>query len=60
MFSQTVRTGKWKAYLERGKAMELFDLDADPWEQTDLAKSVPEVVTQMEAIIDEAHEPLPD
>jgi len=60
LFSQSVRMGKWKAYLEQGKAMEIFDLDADPWEQTDLALSVPEVVTQMETIIDEAHEPLPD
>ena len=59
LFSQSVRMGKWKAYLEQGMAMEIFDLDADPWEQTDLAESFPDMVKQMKAVIDEAHEPLP-
>ncbi len=39
LFSQALRQGKWKAYLQTGKAMELFNLDADPFEKQDLAYS---------------------
>ena len=58
IFSQAVRQGKWKAYRERGKVMEVFNLDDDPFEKKDLAKSTPEIVSAMEAIMMAAHSPL--
>ena len=57
-FSQAVRRGQWKAYQERGKPLELYDLAADPFEQRDLAGDKPELVARMEAILAEAHRPL--
>lgn len=59
IFSQAVRTGNWKAYREKGKALELYDLSSDPFEKDNLAKQHPDQVAKMEAIIDEAHVPLP-
>jgi len=58
VFSQAVRMGKWKAYREKGKPMEIFNLDADPLEKMDIASRHPEIVTRMEAIIRKAHQPL--
>lgn len=60
IFSQAVRQGQWKAYRETGNPTELFDLQEDPSEQRDLAKSMPEMVQKMEAIMQQAHQPLPD
>jgi arylsulfatase A-like enzyme len=57
-FSQAVRRGRWKAYQERGKPLELYDLAADPFEQHDLAGDKPELVARMKAILAEAHRPL--
>jgi arylsulfatase A-like enzyme len=57
-FSQAVRRGQWKAYQERGKPLELYDLAADPFEQHDLAGDKPELVARMKAILAEAHRPL--
>lgn len=59
IFSQAVRIGRWKGYLRRGKAMEIFDLQEDPFEQQDLASSRPELVGELKAAMDEAHRPLP-
>jgi arylsulfatase A-like enzyme len=59
IFSQAVRRGKWKAYLEGKKAMELFNLELDPHETNNLADKMPELVSEMKAIIKEAHTPLP-
>lgn len=59
IFSQAVRVGDWKAYREKGKAMQLFDLGQDPYEQNDIAKAHPKVISRMESIIDEAHVDLP-
>lgn len=59
IFSQAVRMNKWKAYREKSKALELYNLDDDPFETTDLADSRPEMVSNMEAIMKNAHSPLP-
>jgi uncharacterized sulfatase len=57
--SQAVRAGKWKAVRKpmiHGRT-ELYDLEADLAESTDLAEQFPEVVVQMEAFMKEAHVP---
>jgi arylsulfatase A-like enzyme len=59
IFSQAVRVGDWKAYREKGKAMQLFDLSKDPYEQNNIAKGHPQVIAKMNAIIKEAHVDLP-
>jgi len=59
IFSQAVRMGNWKAYRQAGKPLELFNLAQDPFEKRDLAGSKPDLVTKMEAVIKEAHRPLP-
>ena len=57
---QAVLKGRWKAvrldWLRApGKAIQLFDLDADPGEQVDVAKDHPEIVRTMEAIMQQEH-----
>ncbi|MDB4387750.1 arylsulfatase [Akkermansiaceae bacterium] len=59
IYSQVVRKGKWKAYLQVKKPMEIFDLEADPFEKNDLAKKKPDLVKEMQGIIKAAHHPLP-
>tara|TARA_R110000850_G_scaffold209329_2_gene335362 strand:+ start:477 stop:1856 length:1380 start_codon:yes stop_codon:yes gene_type:complete len=59
IYSQAVRQGKWKAYLQIKKKLELYDLSKDPYEENDLAGSMPEMVDAMKKIIADAHEPLP-
>ncbi|MEM9159180.1 MAG: arylsulfatase [Verrucomicrobiota bacterium] len=58
LFSRAVRMGQWKAYLEEGKQLELFDLEADPYENKDLSASHPEIVERMMQVMEEAHTPL--
>jgi arylsulfatase A-like enzyme len=59
-FSKAARVGQWKAYQEKDRPLELFDLAADPFEQQDLAAKNPELVARMKAIFGEAHRPLAD
>jgi arylsulfatase A-like enzyme len=59
IFSRAVRKGNWKAYFETGKAMEIFDLNADPFEKNDLAAEHPEIVEQMLKMMEAAHTPPP-
>ncbi|MDF1739649.1 MAG: arylsulfatase [Verrucomicrobiales bacterium] len=59
IYSQAVRMGKWKAYLQQKQKMELYDLDEDPYEENNLASTLPDVIAEMEEIIKEAHTPLP-
>lgn len=59
VFAQAVRAGPWKAYLEVGQPLRLYDLDADPFEQRDLASHRPDLVQLMEQRISIARQPLP-
>ncbi|MCK5271695.1 MAG: arylsulfatase [Sedimentisphaerales bacterium] len=57
---QAVRMGKWKGLREDVTAnpnppLELYDLDTDIGETTNVAGSNPDIVTQIEAIMTEAH-----
>ncbi len=59
IFSQAVRKGPWKAYREVKQVTEIFNLSDDPFEKNNLASSMPDMVKQMEAIMEAAHTPLP-
>lgn len=49
---QAIRFGDWKAVRSGpAKALELYDLAADPGETKDLAKEKPELVTKAEALM---------
>ena len=57
-FQQAVRTGKWKAVrLKPAAPLELYDLDADPREEHDIAASHAEVVAKIEAYLRTARTP---
>ena len=58
LFSHALRMGKWKVYAEKGKAIELFDLDKDPFEQNDIAADNPEVVKKAKKYMKEASKSL--
>ena len=59
-----VRKGKWKLHSEirsgKAKPWQLFDLDADISETTDLAAKHPEVVKELHQLIQEAREDVGD
>ena len=44
---QAVRLGRWK--LDKGS--ELYDLELDPREQTNVAKAHPEIVKQLQIVL---------
>jgi len=57
---QAVRMGKWKAvkyncFNPDKTTIELFDLEKDPSEKTDLAVQYPELIIEMEAIMLKEH-----
>lgn len=56
---QAIRSGKWKAIrlnaLTAHPVSELYDLEKDPRETTDLAAEHPDVVARLEGYMDDAH-----
>ncbi len=60
--SQAVRKGDWKAVRRPAFSgpIELYDLATDLGEARDVAAEHPEIVTEMEQIMAEAHEPDPN
>jgi arylsulfatase A-like enzyme len=49
---QAVRMGRWKAVrLAKDSALEIYDLDADPREQTNVAAANPKVVAKIETYL---------
>ncbi len=61
---QAVRKGDWKAIRvglneNKNPPIELYNLSADPGESNDPATENPEIVREMKAIMESAHEPNP-
>jgi len=63
--SQAIRAGKWKGVRlqvrrDADAPLELYDLEADPGETTDVAAEHPGVVARLRARIDAEHTPAAD
>lgn len=59
-YDQAVRMGKWKGIrLGQGNAIELYDLENDLGETTDIAADHPDIVKRIEAVMSEAFCPNP-
>ena len=58
---QAVRMGKWKAIrkdiFDGNLNIELYDLDSDIAETTDVSKNQPDIIKQIELIMDKEHTP---
>jgi len=62
---QAVRMGKWKGvrlnvFENPDAPVELYNLEEDPSETTDVSGSFPDVVKRIEEIMNEAHKPDPN
>ena len=58
--SRAVRMGKWKGFVEEAKQeIELYDLEKDPYEKSDISAQRPEIVAKIKKAIKEAHHDLP-
>jgi arylsulfatase len=55
---KAIRMGRWKGIISNirkgNQTMELFDLDKDVTEETDVANEHPEIVRQLYQLMDEA------
>ena len=55
---KAIRMGRWKGIISNirkgNQTMELFDLDKDVTEETDVANKHPEIVRQLYQLMDEA------
>lgn len=58
MFSRAVRWGRWKAFQQGQKAIELYDLKADPFEKNNIAEMHPDCVSTVKQMMQTAHQPL--
>jgi uncharacterized sulfatase len=59
--ARAVRQGKWKAVrVPWDGPLQLFDLDQDITESTNLAAAHPDIVQKLEALMKSAHVPNPD
>ncbi len=59
-YQQAIRRGRYKAVrLAPDEAWKLYDLEADPGEQTDLADELPQRTTEMATLAAEQHRPSP-
>ncbi len=61
-YQQTVRMGKWKGYRKNVRKdphphLELYDLEKDISETTDVSAQYPEIVKKIEAIMAKEHTP---
>jgi arylsulfatase A-like enzyme len=57
-FQQAVRMGRWKAVrLAAGAPLALYDLEADPREERDVAAAHPGIVKVIEAYLQTARTP---
>ncbi len=55
-FIRAARMGQWKAVMpEKGAPYELYDLEQDPGETTDIAHNYPDVLNKMIDYMNEAH-----
>ena len=55
---QAVRRGQWKAYRDGvGKDIELYDLEKDIGESTDVSAEFPEIINRIGTILEEARTP---
>lgn len=58
---QAVRKGKWKAVRvkvkEANTPIQLFNLEDDPYEKSNVAEQYPEELAQMKALLDKTHVP---
>ena len=55
-----IRKGKWKAVsIKKNHKLELYDIEKDPYEKTDLAEKYPEIIKELEREIKKAHTPSP-
>ena len=48
---RAVTDGRYKLVVQRDQADRLFDLDADPWEDVNLAAKEPQIVERMRTIL---------
>lgn len=53
-----VRMKQWKAYKKAERAWELYDLSLDIEEKNNIAEAHPQIVSQLSAFAQEAHEPM--
>jgi arylsulfatase A-like enzyme len=63
--SKAIRQGKWKGVknnlkTETTPALELYDLETDPSESNDVSAQNPEVVVELENLMENAHTPSPN
>lgn len=57
---KAIRMGKWKGLIldifKGGNTMQLFDLESDPREQTDVARYHPDIVKQLRLLMTKEHQ----